>query len=312
MIEGIPRISVLVITYNQKDVISRAIESLLAQKDYIFEICVSDDCSKDGTWDILQEYSAKYPGLFVLNRNEPNVGIFENIEKTWTMPMGDVIYQLSGDDECGEGWFEKVVNFIRENNIDYKNELFCIYGDFKCIYPNGDSCVIQNKRINSNRDTIKLATKGRIFNRSSCYSRLILNKYVKVSQGRSYMVEEASDRQLQMFTEKNYYIPYVGNKYYARIGISSNMSTKILSERSNVYTYFGEFLNSQGFKMSRNIESFFKYKSCIANRKYLRAFWFWLNSMDFSLKDMMAFFRLVLFALMRRIPHNKYISDFKI
>ena len=95
MIEGIPRISVLVITYNQEDVISRAIDSLLLQRDYIYEICVSDDCSKDRTWDILQDYSAKHPGLFVLNRNDPNVGIFENIEKTWTMPTGDIIYQSS-------------------------------------------------------------------------------------------------------------------------------------------------------------------------------------------------------------------------
>ncbi|MBQ0090650.1 MAG: glycosyltransferase, partial [Prevotellaceae bacterium] len=64
MIEGIPRLSVLIITYKQEELIKRAIYSLLAKKDYIYEICVSDDCSPDGTWEVLQEYDRLYPGLF--------------------------------------------------------------------------------------------------------------------------------------------------------------------------------------------------------------------------------------------------------
>ena len=312
MIEGIPRISVLVITYNQEDVIKRAIDSLLAQKDYIYEICVSDDCSKDRTWEILQEYSANYPGLFVLNRNDPNVGIFENIEKTWNMPSGDIIYQLSGDDECGEGWLKKVVSFIKQEQIDYRKELFCIYGDFKCIYPNGDSCVISNKRIKVSNDVLESATRGRVSNRSCCYSRLILKKFVCVSQGRSYMVEEAQDRQLQLFSEKNYYIPKVGNIYYARIGVSSNMSTAILNERSNVYTYFSNFLIDYGHIVSRKVGNYFRYKDNFAKGKYTRAFWFWLNSVDFSLNDAKMFLRWVFFAILRRLPHNQPISNYKI
>ena len=141
MIKGIPKISVIVITYKQEELIKRAINSLLSQKDYIYEICVSDDCSPDHTWDVLQEYDKQYPGLFVLNRNEPNVGIFENIERTWSMPTGDIIYRLAGDDECGEDWFKTVVDFIQENRIDYKSELFCIYGNYKNVYPNGDSYI---------------------------------------------------------------------------------------------------------------------------------------------------------------------------
>ena len=114
---------------------------MLSQKDYIYEICVSDDCSPDRTWEVLQEYDRQYPGLFKLHQNHPNVGIFENIEYTWTMPTGDIIYQLSGDDECGKGWFKTVIEFIQNNNINYKEELFCIYGDYQAIYPNGDSFI---------------------------------------------------------------------------------------------------------------------------------------------------------------------------
>ena len=177
MINGIPKISVLIICYKQEDLIKRAINSLLAQKDYIYEICVSDDCSPDKTWDVLQEYDNKYPGLFKLHRNEPNVGIFENIEYTWGMPTGEIIYQLAGDDECGEDWFKTVVEFIQKKNIDYKKELFCIYGDYERRYPNGDVYVKHNYAVLNNKNLLKLALRGLIGNRSCCYSKKILDKH---------------------------------------------------------------------------------------------------------------------------------------
>ena len=145
MLPGIPRISVKIITYNQEVLIRRAIDSILPQLDYVYEICISDDCSQDGTWAVLEEYSQKYPGLFKLSRNEVNVGIFENIERSRALPTGDIVYTLAGDDECGDGWFKAVVEYINAHHIDYKNELFCIYGDYECHYPNGDTFVFSNK-----------------------------------------------------------------------------------------------------------------------------------------------------------------------
>ncbi len=199
MIEGIPRISVLVICYNQEKLISRTINSLLAQKDYIYEICVSDDCSRDRTWDILQDYSAKYPGLFVLNRNEPNVGIFENIEKTWKLPSGDLVYNLSGDDECGNEWLQTIIEYIQKNKIDYNNERICIYGDYKAVYPNGDSMVFRNNLVQEQMDALYLLLRTCIGLRSVCYSIGILNNFEKVSQGRSHIAETAQEVQIPLY-----------------------------------------------------------------------------------------------------------------
>lgn len=312
MIEGIPRISVLVICYNQEKVISRAIESLLAQKDYLYEICVSDDCSKDKTWDILQDYSAKYPGLFVLNRNEPNIGIFENIEKTWNMPSGDIVYRLAGDDECGEGWFKTVIDYIQSNGIDYKNELFCIYGDYKVLYPNGDSFVFKNDAITKGIDPMRLSVRGIIGNRSACFNRKIYDKYEKVSQGRSYLPESAQDRQLQLFTEKSYYIPYVGNIYYAQIGVNVSFNAKRREEREYVEEYARQFIESHGYKFPKKDLSFFKYKTEVAKsykdksfkHKFL-IFRLFIKSFDPALGMKQLRPKRYLFALFRRLPHKK-------
>ncbi len=314
MIEGIPKISVLVITYNQEEVIGRALNSLIAQKDYLYEICVSDDFSKDRTWEILQEYAVEHPGLFVLNRNNPNVGIFENIEKTWQMPTGDIIYQLSGDDECGEGWFQKVITFIQENKIDYKSELFCIYGDYKAIYPNGDAFVFKNDMIITGINPIRLTVRALIGNRSVCYSKKILNKFEKVSKGRSHIAESAQEKQVQLFTEISYYIPYVGNIYYTGIGVSASLNDEKLKDREQIERYAQNFIENRGYVFCRKDLNYLNFleKEAIAYRNKTSWFKFrllllYVKSIDvvFGIRG----FRLkrYLFAIVRRLPHKKPI-----
>lgn len=315
MIIGIPKISVLMICYKQEELIKRAINSLLVQKDYIYEICVSDDCSPDGTWKILQEYDRLYPGLFKLHRNESNIGIFENIEHTWTMPTGEIIYRLAGDDECGEGWFKTVINFISENKIDYKNELFCIYGDYKKIYPNGDTFVSKNDMIALNPNkALKLAFRYYLSNRTATFSSKVLSKYVKCSQGRSHIAEVAQERQLQLFSEHNYYIPQVGNIYYSRIGESVVVDNDKLSERMEIGSYAATILKNCGAHLdekdiicltkARSAHEIMIYRMNLIN--IIKSFYFNIVCNDSSIKKK-SNIRKYLFALKRRIPHSKPI-----
>ena len=55
-------VSVICLTYNQKDYIRKAIDSFLMQRTaFPFEILIHDDASNDGTTDIVMEYAAAYP-----------------------------------------------------------------------------------------------------------------------------------------------------------------------------------------------------------------------------------------------------------
>ena len=57
-----PILSILVISHNQRELLRRCMDSLLAQKICVpHEIVISDDCSSDGTWELIQEYIAEYP-----------------------------------------------------------------------------------------------------------------------------------------------------------------------------------------------------------------------------------------------------------
>ncbi|WP_157975945.1 glycosyltransferase family 2 protein [Lewinella sp. IMCC34191] len=58
----LPEVSVSIITYNQRELVGRAIDSALRQEtSFPFEIIIGDDCSNDGTQDVLRDYKARYP-----------------------------------------------------------------------------------------------------------------------------------------------------------------------------------------------------------------------------------------------------------
>jgi glycosyltransferase involved in cell wall biosynthesis len=68
-----PVISIMCITFNQVGYIARALDSFLAQKvDVPFEILVNDDCSTDGTTQVLVDYQAKHPEVMRVITHEEN------------------------------------------------------------------------------------------------------------------------------------------------------------------------------------------------------------------------------------------------
>lgn len=312
----IPKISVLIICYEQENLIKRAIDSLLSQKDYIYEICVSDDCSSDRTWEVLQEYDKQYPGLFKLHQNNPNVGIFENIEYSWTMPTGDIVYRLAGDDECGDGWFKSVVEFIQQNKIDYQNELFCIYGDFQAIYPNGDSFLGKNSPVvDTNRMPLSLYERGLINNRGCTYSVNILKLFRKVSVGRSYIAENAQDSQLHIFAQKRYYISKVANKYYSGVGVSKSMGALRKEEHKQTMQYAFNFFAEIGVQLPQSDKYLPKFnvaqkefrwnpsiKRLITYAKYS------FLCCDISLIMYSINYRRLIFRVLHRLPHRKTVQ----
>lgn len=310
-----PKFSVIVITYNQEDVIRRALDSLVKQIDYIFEICVSDDCSKDRTWDILQEYKTNYPTVFNINRNDPNLGIFQNIEQSWTMPSGDVVYQMAGDDEVPIGWFKTVADFM--DGIDWQHEKFCIYSNHQCIYPNGDTFVIKkNNRVNWRYGLLKQYEYGLLNGRGACFSIDVLKSFRKCSQGRSYIAENAQDGQLHFFTEKAYYIPQVGNIYYSGIGVSSTMmADERRLEHENTMVYAFAFFKSLGERFTPAYSRLPQYNIALKRfrhqqslKNYFNVIKAYIASFDLNICLRNIDFKRFLFRIVRRLPHKKPIN----
>lgn len=95
----IPKVSVMTITYGHEAFIAETIESVLMQDvDFPVEMVIGEDCSPDGTRDIIVEYMEKYPGLIRLSDYEKNIGAAANFRTTTNRCRGEYLALLDGDD----------------------------------------------------------------------------------------------------------------------------------------------------------------------------------------------------------------------
>jgi len=113
----LPKVSVAIITYNQKQYLYECIESVLSQDYPNLEIVVADDCSTDGTQDMLKSYQAKYPSLFKLILSEKNEGITSNSNKAFFACSGKYIAWMGGDDLMLPGKLIKQVMYLEERPL---------------------------------------------------------------------------------------------------------------------------------------------------------------------------------------------------
>ena len=112
------QVSVCVVTYNQENYIAECLESLVTQQtSFKFEIIVGEDCSTDGTREIVQQYVEQYPNLIVPLFYEKNVGAVENVKRVYKAAKGKYIAHLDGDDMALPNKLQKQFNIL-ENNSD--------------------------------------------------------------------------------------------------------------------------------------------------------------------------------------------------
>jgi glycosyltransferase involved in cell wall biosynthesis len=103
-----PQISLVITSYNQQEYLREAIESAIDQTVAAFEIIVADDHStKDGSVEIIREYTAKHPGLVRVFFQEKNVGIPKNRNSALEMVKGDYVAIVDGDDRLLPTFIER-------------------------------------------------------------------------------------------------------------------------------------------------------------------------------------------------------------
>lgn len=99
----ISKVNIYIVTYNRKNFIERTLKQLLdinsPVKDY--NITILDNCSTDGTSELIQEYCNKYNNLIHIRHNI-NIGGNANIARAFEMgaTCGKEYFWVLGDDDC--------------------------------------------------------------------------------------------------------------------------------------------------------------------------------------------------------------------
>lgn len=104
-------ISIAMATYNGEKYLREQLDSVLEQTISNFELIICDDCSKDSTVEILNEYEKKDSRVKIYI-NESNLGYKKNFEKAITLCKGEYIAFCDQDDIWYNNHLEVLLNNI--------------------------------------------------------------------------------------------------------------------------------------------------------------------------------------------------------
>lgn len=122
--DDVKKVSVVMCTYNGEKYLKEQLDSIVNQTYPIYELLIQDDCSTDGTIDIIQTFIKKYPYIHLF-RNCTNLGVHSNFGNVFYKVTGDYIAVSDQDDIWVLNKLEKLVSCIDGYDMVISNsELF--------------------------------------------------------------------------------------------------------------------------------------------------------------------------------------------
>lgn len=109
-------LSVVMATYNGERYLREQLDSVYAQTHLPDEVIVVDDCSTDGTVEILEDYHQRYGLHYIVN--ERNLRVNANFEKAIRLATCDYIAPCDQDDV----WFKDKLEYCYESLLRMENE----------------------------------------------------------------------------------------------------------------------------------------------------------------------------------------------
>jgi glycosyltransferase involved in cell wall biosynthesis len=164
------KVSILCVTYNQINYIKQTLESFVTQKtNFAFEVIVDDDCSTDGTVDVIRDYAARYPSLIRPSFRPFNTGVHVNGREIYWKANGKYICLCQGDDYfCDDQKLQIQADFLDT----HPNHSLCFH-PVKIFYDNnaGPETIFPRNRNSSHFTTTELLKGNYIGCNSAMYVR---------------------------------------------------------------------------------------------------------------------------------------------
>lgn len=109
------RISVIMGIYNCAPTLPEALDSMLEQTCQDFKVIMCDDASTDNTLEVARSYVERWPGKFILVRNNVNLKLAATLNRCLELADTEFVARMDGDDLCDPTRFEKQIRFLVEN-----------------------------------------------------------------------------------------------------------------------------------------------------------------------------------------------------
>ena len=154
--ENKPLISIVTVVYNGEKYLEQTIKSVLDQGYDNVEYIIIDGGSIDSTLDIIKKYEAQIDYWV----SEPDIGIYNAMNKGTSLCSGDYVAFLNADDWYNKDTVEIVVNRLaRKQKVDY------LFGNV-AMYENGTISWVFKENLKKHKSNMPLGHPSLYLKRS--------------------------------------------------------------------------------------------------------------------------------------------------
>lgn len=178
--------SFVLMSFNQEDYIADAVRAALAQEGPPLEIILSDDCSQDATFQIMQQIVAQYrgPHRVTLRRNERNLGLVRHFSAMFSLCSGDVMIVAWADDVAMPD------RAVRIREVFETTDAWLVHSHAVCMDLDGrdiEPTYLGARMVSGGADLATLATSTSLYlGASGAYHRKLVQKYGHMTNPRVY------------------------------------------------------------------------------------------------------------------------------
>ena len=125
------KISIAMATYNGEKYLQEQLDSFVQQTRQPDELVVTDDCSTDGTLEILTDFSKTAPFNVAVHQNERNYGYCGNFSQALIRSSGDLVFLSDQDDVWFPSKIERLVQAAEDTPeaLVLMNDAVLTHGD---------------------------------------------------------------------------------------------------------------------------------------------------------------------------------------
>jgi glycosyltransferase involved in cell wall biosynthesis len=223
-----PKHSILVLTYNQEDLIRNAINSIITQSCLPYEIIIGDDASSDNTLAIIEDTLKNYKGRFKIISHKNNKGVFGNLNYLLDFINGDIVSFLAGDDVFKPGLLNELNKVVLKENI-LLNSKYVIVTNTCSIDPNGNIDIwddFKYKESNAFKQRIRCSINYRLIGISS----QLIKSVGKIRDDIGYHADWIWCLKIDQNSSRHYYSKFISSEYKIGVGVVSKSKEETLIE----------------------------------------------------------------------------------
>lgn len=226
-----PRVSVYVTSYNQREYLREALDSVLDQTLTPHQILVVDDASTDGSQELIRSYCDRHPSLVQAIMHPMNQGVIQSRRDALQVITGDYVTYVDGDDRLLPGKLETELNRLLDTP-----DAHIVHSNYAYIDSGG-------QQIGCWADGVQHPPQGAVF------TRAFARQYPRSSLYRTEMAH------YQVWKAVYFYDSRISiyEDYDLRIRMSRHFRTVYVDEVLSEYRLHGQGLSSA--KLAQHLRS---------------------------------------------------------